>query len=79
MTLTPNNIANFTAFCLSAIEPSDSIEHIQRMTRLYLSTVGISYREFCYVNDSTDISYQTLSMFLAAELDNMSITALSYI
>lgn len=70
---------NFTAFCLSLIEPTDSITHIQRVTRLYLAATGITYREFCHCNDSTDISYNTLSRFLQDELDNMTIKALSYL
>lgn len=72
-----SSIANFTQFCLAAINSNDSIEHIQRMTRLYLSTVGITYREFCHVNDSTDISYSTLSQFLTAELECLAIVELS--
>jgi hypothetical protein len=46
---------------------------------MYLDTAGITYREFCHCNDSTDISYATLSSFLLAELDNMAVTALSYL
>jgi hypothetical protein len=70
---------DFTAYCLQLIEPTDSITYIQRVTRMYLTTAGITYREFCHCNDSTDISYATLSSFLLAELDNMAVTALSYI
>lgn len=59
---------NFTSFCLSLIAPTDSITYIHRVTRMYLTATGITYREFCFVNESTDINYATLSTFLESEL-----------